>query len=73
MMTKALSDITLSVAFSYCYAECRYAECRYAECRCARKKIFLGKASSLLVSAGYCGLCYKHIMIVNEDSSIINK
>ncbi len=25
--------IMLSVAFSYCYAECRYAKCRYAECR----------------------------------------
>ncbi len=25
----------LSVAFSYCYAECHYAECRYAECRYA--------------------------------------
>ncbi len=23
----------LSVAFSYCYAECHYAECHYAECR----------------------------------------
>jgi hypothetical protein len=25
----------LSVAFSFCYAECRYAECHYAECRYA--------------------------------------
>ncbi len=25
--------IMLSVAFSYCYAECHYAECHYAECR----------------------------------------
>ncbi len=36
----------LSVAFSYCYAECRYAvcrryaECRYAECRGAYNVTF---------------------------------
>jgi hypothetical protein len=25
--------IVLSVAFIYCYAECRYAECHHAKCR----------------------------------------
>ena len=28
--------ITVSVAFSYCYAECRYVDCHYAECRYAK-------------------------------------
>jgi hypothetical protein len=32
---KALSVIMLSVAFSFCYAECRYAECHNAERRSA--------------------------------------
>jgi len=27
----------LSIAFPYCYAECRYAECRYAEYRGAQR------------------------------------
>ncbi len=28
----SISVIMLSVAFSYCYAECHYGECRYDEC-----------------------------------------
>jgi hypothetical protein len=31
-----MSTIMLSVAISYCYAECRHVECNYAECRYAR-------------------------------------
>jgi hypothetical protein len=27
-----LNVVMLSVAFSYCYAECNYDECHYAEC-----------------------------------------
>ncbi len=33
MLSVVFLMVVLSVAFSYCYAECHYAECRYAECR----------------------------------------
>jgi hypothetical protein len=32
-ITTLLSAKMLSVAFNFCYAECRYDECRYPECR----------------------------------------
>jgi hypothetical protein len=32
LMTLGISVTMLSVAFSYCFAECHYAECHYAEC-----------------------------------------
>ncbi len=38
----------LSVAFTYCYAECHYVECRYAKCRCAAQKPKISKHQSLL-------------------------
>jgi hypothetical protein len=35
-----LSVAMLSVAFFYCYAECRYAVCRYGDYHCAKFVIF---------------------------------
>ncbi len=32
MLSVALFSVMPSVAFLYCFAECRYAECRFAEC-----------------------------------------
>jgi hypothetical protein len=39
--------IVLSVAFTYCYAECHYAACRYAECHCVLSMGFYASQRNL--------------------------
>jgi len=69
--------------FIYYYAECHHAVCRYAECRYGECRGAKATSPTLEVCAKSCsikdgthltcGLYYKHVTVVNDTFSGVNK